>query len=94
MPQIRANGLELYYESHGPEGGEPILLIMGLGAQMTTWPPELIARLTDKGYRVIAYDNMRRGSPMCWTTWPMTRPACWTPWAYPRRTSSAPRWAG
>ncbi len=57
MPQIRANGLELYYESHGPEGGEPILLIMGLGAQMTTWPPELIARLTDKGYRVIAYDN-------------------------------------
>jgi len=57
MPQIRANGLELYYESHGPEDAEPILLIMGLGAQMTTWPPELIARLTGEGFRVIAFDN-------------------------------------
>lgn len=57
MPHVRANGLELYYESHGPEGGEPILLIMGLGAQMIAWPPELIGALTDKGFRVIAYDN-------------------------------------
>ncbi|MGA0601829.1 alpha/beta fold hydrolase [Caulobacter sp. KR2-114] len=57
MPHVKANGLELYYESHGPDDAEPILLIMGLGAQMTTWPPELIARLTDQGYRVIAFDN-------------------------------------
>jgi pimeloyl-ACP methyl ester carboxylesterase len=57
MPQIKANGVDLYYESHGPQAGEPILFIMGLGAQMTAWPPELYNRLTEKGYRVILYDN-------------------------------------
>lgn len=57
MPQIKANGVELYYESHGPQTGEPILFIMGLGAQMTAWPPELYNRLTAEGFRVILYDN-------------------------------------
>ena len=37
MPHAKANGLDIYYETHGPESGEPILLIMGLGAQMTRW---------------------------------------------------------
>ncbi len=57
MPQIKANGVELYYESHGPQTGETILFIMGLGAQMTAWPPELYNRLTAAGFRVILYDN-------------------------------------
>jgi pimeloyl-ACP methyl ester carboxylesterase len=57
MPHIQANGLELYYESHGPDDGEAILLIMGLGAQMTTWQPEFYGRLADKGFRVILFDN-------------------------------------
>ena len=33
MPHVKANGLDIYYESHGPQKGEPILLIMGLGAR-------------------------------------------------------------
>ena len=57
MPHVNANGLELYYESHGPETAEPILLIMGLGAQMSRWSPELIGKLTGAGHRVIAFDN-------------------------------------
>ena len=57
MPQVKANGLELYYESHGPETAEPILLIMGLGAQMTRWSPDFIKQLVDAGHRVIVYDN-------------------------------------
>jgi pimeloyl-ACP methyl ester carboxylesterase len=57
MPHVQANGLDLYYESHGPEGAEPILLIMGLGAQMSRWSPELIGKLTAAGHRVIAFDN-------------------------------------
>ena len=57
MPHVNANGLDLYYESHGPESGEPILLIMGLGAQMSRWSPEMIAKLVGAGHRVIAYDN-------------------------------------
>jgi pimeloyl-ACP methyl ester carboxylesterase len=57
MPHVKANGLEIYYESHGPDGADPILLIMGLGAQMTRWSPDFIRALTDAGHRVIAYDN-------------------------------------
>jgi pimeloyl-ACP methyl ester carboxylesterase len=57
MPQVKANGLEIYYESHGPQTAEPILLIMGLGAQMSRWSPELIGKLTSAGHRVIAFDN-------------------------------------
>jgi pimeloyl-ACP methyl ester carboxylesterase len=57
MPHVNANGLDLYYESHGPESAEPILLIMGLGAQMSRWSPDMIAKLVAAGHRVIAFDN-------------------------------------
>jgi hypothetical protein len=37
-PQMaRANGIELCYEIFGDAGAEPLILIMGLGAQMTQW---------------------------------------------------------
>src|SRR5579864_6570437 len=57
MPQIAANGIKLEYEEFGPARGEPILLIMGLGAQLTRWPRDLIEMLTGRGYRVIRFDN-------------------------------------
>ncbi len=57
MPQIVANGIAQEYAIHGPETGEPLLLIMGFGAQMTHWSPEFIADLTGRGYRVIVHDN-------------------------------------
>src|SRR5215472_1102824 len=57
MPHVKANGLDLYYETHGPETAEPILLIMGLGAQMSRWSPDFIKKLVEAGHRVIAFDN-------------------------------------
>jgi pimeloyl-ACP methyl ester carboxylesterase len=57
MPQVKANGITLEYESFGPEDRETILLIMGLGAQLTMWPTELCDELVSRGYRVIRYDN-------------------------------------
>lgn len=57
MPQIRANGISLEYEVHGDAAAEPILLIMGLGAQMTRWPVGFIDKLTASGHRVIRFDN-------------------------------------
>jgi len=57
MPHVKANGLDVYYESHGDAGAEPILLIMGLGAQMSRWSPDFIGKLTAAGHRVIAFDN-------------------------------------
>ncbi len=57
MPHITANGLELFYEDNGDPQAEPILLVMGLGAQMTLWPDEFVEALVNHGYRVIRYDN-------------------------------------
>ncbi|MEM7779489.1 MAG: alpha/beta hydrolase [Pseudomonadota bacterium] len=57
MPHITANGLELFYDDHGDPAHETILLVMGLGAQMTLWPDEFVAALVGHGYRVVRYDN-------------------------------------
>lgn len=57
MPQIAANGLTFEYDAHGPEDGEPLVLIMGLGAQMIAWPMELVEALVARGHRVVRYDN-------------------------------------
>jgi pimeloyl-ACP methyl ester carboxylesterase len=57
MPQIRANGIDIEYASYGPHTAETVLLIMGLGAQMTRWPLPLIEMFVAKGYRVVTFDN-------------------------------------
>ena len=57
MPQIAANGVTLEYETHGDPANPPLLLIMGLGAQLTLWPIELVEALVARGYHVIRYDN-------------------------------------
>jgi pimeloyl-ACP methyl ester carboxylesterase len=55
--KVRANGITIAYESFGPEDRETILMIMGNGAQLTTWPVELCEELVKRGYRVVIYDN-------------------------------------
>lgn len=55
--QIAANGMQLEVEDHGSAGGEPLLLIMGLGMQLVAWPDAFVARLVARGYRVIRFDN-------------------------------------
>ena len=57
MPRARANGIELEYELFGSEGGRPLVLIMGLGAQMILWDEEFCAALAARGHRVIRFDN-------------------------------------
>lgn len=57
MPQAPSNGIMLEYEVHGPVAGEPVLLIMGLGAQMTRWPAPLYEKLAARGLKVIRFDN-------------------------------------
>src|SRR6266481_6898744 len=57
-PQIaRANGIELCYEIFGEAGAEPMLLIMGLGAQMIQWDDDFCWQLAARGFRVIRFDN-------------------------------------
>ncbi|MEM8724570.1 MAG: alpha/beta fold hydrolase [Pseudomonadota bacterium] len=59
MPTITTpnTGIELFYDEHGDQDREPILLVMGLGAQMLLWPDEFVQALVGHGYRVIRYDN-------------------------------------
>jgi pimeloyl-ACP methyl ester carboxylesterase len=53
MPRATVGDVELYYEEHG--SGDPLLLIMGLGADANGWmlqTPEFA-----KHYRTIVFDN-------------------------------------
>jgi pimeloyl-ACP methyl ester carboxylesterase len=54
---VRANGVELEYVASGPEDGPPLLLIMGLAAQLTAWPQGLVDEFEGRGFRVIRFDN-------------------------------------
>ncbi len=56
MPKVRVNqDVELFYEEFGQ--GEPLLLIMGIGAQMIIWEDEFCRQLAAQGFRVIRFDN-------------------------------------
>ena len=57
MPQITANGIQIEYEAYGDKTKPPLLLVMGLGAQLTLWPTELVEALVARGLYVIRYDN-------------------------------------
>jgi pimeloyl-ACP methyl ester carboxylesterase len=57
MPRIKTNGIRIEYESFGSANDETILLVAGLGAQLTQWPRELCDTLVERGYRVIRFDN-------------------------------------
>jgi pimeloyl-ACP methyl ester carboxylesterase len=50
-----SNGLTIEYDEHGE--GEPLLLVMGLGAQLVAWPLGFVELLTAQGFRVIRFDN-------------------------------------
>ena len=57
MPRVAANGIDIEYDEHGEPGDPPVLLIMGLGAQMIAWDDEFVAALAARGLRVIRFDN-------------------------------------
>jgi len=57
MPRIAANGIELHYESQGADQAPTLLMIMGLGAQLTRWNRGLCELLVERGFRVLRFDN-------------------------------------
>jgi pimeloyl-ACP methyl ester carboxylesterase len=61
MPQVRANGIDIEYETFGSDGDPVILLIMGLGGQLTLWPETFCKSLAARGFRVIRFDNRDAG---------------------------------
>ena len=57
MPLCKTNGIELCFETFGDPTDPALLLVMGLGAQMTAWDDELCAAFVDRGFFVIRFDN-------------------------------------
>jgi pimeloyl-ACP methyl ester carboxylesterase len=57
MQQIRSNNLTFEVDDQGPKDAPPVVLIMGLAAQMTFWPAALIDALLEAGLRVVRFDN-------------------------------------
>jgi pimeloyl-ACP methyl ester carboxylesterase len=57
MPTIRANGIDIEYESFGRSGDPAILLIMGFAASLVFWPDSLCKGLAAKGFRAVRFDN-------------------------------------
>ena len=52
-----ANGLKLCYDTFGDQTAPPLLLIMGLAAQMIAWDDEFCTMLAEHGYYVVRFDN-------------------------------------
>jgi pimeloyl-ACP methyl ester carboxylesterase len=57
MAQAKANGIDIVYETHGKRTDPAILLVHGLGAQLTLWPEALCNDLAARGFFVVRYDN-------------------------------------
>ncbi|MHA2405184.1 MAG: alpha/beta fold hydrolase [Candidatus Hermodarchaeia archaeon] len=54
---VKANEIELCYDTFGESTDPPMLLIMGLGAQMIRWDEAFCKQLASSGFWVIRYDN-------------------------------------
>lgn len=66
MPKARNGAVEIEYETFGDGQPQTVVLVNGLGSQMTRWPAEFCERLAARGYRAIRFDNRDTGL----STWP------------------------
>jgi pimeloyl-ACP methyl ester carboxylesterase len=57
MPQVRANGIDIAYDSLGRDGDPAIVMIHGLGTPLTGWPDSLCEGLVARRFRVVRFDN-------------------------------------
>jgi pimeloyl-ACP methyl ester carboxylesterase len=55
---MKVGEVNLHYDVHG--AGEPLLMVMGLGASSAAWDPELVQDLA-RSFRAITFDNRGTG---------------------------------
>jgi pimeloyl-ACP methyl ester carboxylesterase len=58
---VGPSGIEIAYQRLGDREAPPVLLIMGAGAQMISWPDGFCAELAGRGLQVIRFDNRDAG---------------------------------
>ncbi|GAA2507749.1 alpha/beta hydrolase [Streptomyces thermolineatus] len=61
MARARANGTELEYDTFGDPADPALLLVMGLGMQMTAWQESFCTALAGRGFFVVRHDNRDAG---------------------------------
>ncbi len=69
MTRTKANGIEIEYETAGDKSDPALLLVMGLGAQLTIWPDAFFHGLATQGFFVIRYDNRDTGLSTDFGSW-------------------------
>lgn len=57
MPRVKANGIDIEYDTFGDPSSSPLLLIMGLGSQMVRWEEDFCNMLVERGHYVVRFDN-------------------------------------
>jgi pimeloyl-ACP methyl ester carboxylesterase len=72
MALVQSNGITIEYHERGE--GDPLLLVMGLGGQLTDWPEGFVDALVARGFRVISFDNRDAGLSTEVDGEPPTRP--------------------
>jgi pimeloyl-ACP methyl ester carboxylesterase len=61
MPTAHGNGINIEYVTSGDPSDPALLLVMGLGAQLTAWPDGFVEQLTARGFFTIRHDNRDSG---------------------------------
>ncbi len=62
MPRFAYNGgTQIAFEDLGGTGGDPLLLVMGLGTSRFWWPDGLVDELLRRGFHVATYDQRDAG---------------------------------
>lgn len=61
MPIAAVDGIEIYYETIGDPDGVPLVFIMGIGNQLTTWPEEFFDGFVDREFFVVRFDHRDTG---------------------------------
>jgi len=67
----KSGDLDIYYEDMGDQNHPPVLLIMGLGAQLIGWPDGFCDELVARGLYLIRFDNRDAGQSTHLTNAPM-----------------------
>ena len=61
MPTLTANGIRIAFDTAGDAKSTPLLLLHGLGMQLTSWPDEFVDGLVELGFYVIRFDHRDSG---------------------------------
>jgi pimeloyl-ACP methyl ester carboxylesterase len=57
----RNGDVRIAFEELGGAGGEPLLLVMGMGVSRFWWPDDLVGELVRRGFHVASYDQRDAG---------------------------------